>query len=289
LATSSFALSLAFISEGFPLWALYVAEEQLLFARGGLGIKVTHTGSSVKQVEGLENGLYDLGLQLPDHVIRSVEKGSDLCIIGAQAHAPDVALVADPQILDLDQLMGKSIGVDGVRTGYALLLTRLLYKAGWKDEHFVLTEIGGTTERIKALEAGEISACFVNPPFDQLLIKQGFVRLASTRESFPEYPGPVVAGRRNWIDRHRDVVDRFIDGWRNAFCWLIDAGNRETAIQIACARLNVSIESAALAFDELGERGIPEVTIEGMEAVIDLVWKGEESDRPRPPPGRYLL
>jgi len=289
LATSSFALSLAFISEGFPLWALYVAEEQLLFAKGGLDIEVTHTGSSVKQVEGLESGLYDLGLQLPDHVIRSVEKGSDLCIVAAQAHAPDVTLVADPQISDLDQLMGKPIGVDGARTGYALLLTRLLYKAGWKDEHFILTEIGGTTERIEALETGVISACFVNPPFDQFLIKQGFVRLASTRESFPEYPGPVVAGRRSWIDRHRDIVDCFIDAWRNAFYWLTDVRNRETAIQIACARLNVSIESAAQAFDELAERGIPEVTIEGLEAVIDLVWKGKESDRPRSEADRYLL
>jgi NitT/TauT family transport system substrate-binding protein len=289
LISSSFALSLAFISEGFPLWALYAAKEQLFFVKSGLDIEVIHTGSSVKQVEGLESGLYDLGLQLPDHVIRSVEKGSDLCIVAAQAHAPDVALVADPQILDLDKLMGKSIGVDGARTGYALLLTRLLYKAGWKEKDFVLTEIGGTTERIEALETGVISACLVNPPFDQFLIKQGFVRLASTRESFPEYPGPVVAGRRSWIDRHRDVVDRFIDAWRNSFCWLTDVRNRETAIQIACARLNVSVESAAQAFDELGERGIPEVTIEGLEAVIDLVWKGKESDRSRPDPVRYLL
>ena len=74
MATSSFALSLAFISEGFPLWALYVAEEQLLFSKGALDIEVTHTGSSVKQIKDLESGLYDLGLQLPDHVIRSVEK-----------------------------------------------------------------------------------------------------------------------------------------------------------------------------------------------------------------------
>ena len=60
----------------------------------------------MKQVEGLETGLYDLGLQLPDHVIRSVEKGSDLCIVAAQAHAPDVALVTDTQIFDLDQVDG---------------------------------------------------------------------------------------------------------------------------------------------------------------------------------------
>ena len=105
-------LSLAFISEGFPLWELYIAEEQLFFAKRGLEVEVTHTGSSVKQVEGLESGLYDLGLQLPDHVIRSVERGSDLCIVAAQAHAADVVLVADPEITDLDQLIGKPIGVE---------------------------------------------------------------------------------------------------------------------------------------------------------------------------------
>lgn len=282
-------LSLAFISEGFPLWALYAAEEQLFFAKEGLEVEVTHTGSSVKQVEGLESGLYDLGLQLPDHVIRSVERGSDLCIVAAQAHAPDVALLADPAITYLDQLMGRPIGVDGARTGYALLLTKLLYKAGWKADDCVLTEIGGTTERIDALETGMISACFVNPPFDQLLIDQGFVRLASTRESFPEYPGPVVAGRRDWIDRNRDVVDRFIDAWQNSFFWLTDYQNREVAIQIACARLNVSIESVAQAFDELSQYGIPVVTAKGLEAVIDLVWQSGEIIRPKPDSSKFLL
>jgi ABC-type nitrate/sulfonate/bicarbonate transport system substrate-binding protein len=282
-------LSLAFISEGFPLWELYVAEEQLFFAKRGLEVEVTHTGSSVKQVEGLESGFYDLGLQLPDHVIRSVERGSDLCIVAAQAHAADVALVADPEITDLDQLIGKPIGVDGARTGYALLLSRLLYEAGWKEKDCVLEEIGGTAERVEALEAGVVAACFVNPPFDRSLINQGFVRLASTLEAFPEYPGPVVAARRSWINRHRDVVDQFTDARENSFCWLTDLPNRETAIQIACARMNVSLESAAQAYDELREHGIPVVTDKGLEAVIDLVWQGGEMNHRKPDPSKFLL
>ena len=88
-------------------------------------------------------------------------------------------------------------------------------QAGWKEKYCVLEEIGGTAERVEALEAGVVAACFVNPPFDRSLINQGFVRLASTLEAFPEYPGPVVAARRSWINRHRDVVDQFTDAREN--------------------------------------------------------------------------
>ena len=49
-----------------------------------------------------------------------------LALILALAHAPDLTLVAAPGITGFADLKGKIIAVDGARSGYALLLRKLL-------------------------------------------------------------------------------------------------------------------------------------------------------------------
>ena len=116
----------AVISEGVYSWPMYVADAHRLFEREGIDVKVTVTGSSTQQLEKLVSGDYDIGLQQSDHVVRAVERGSDLFVFMGQALAPELTLVAAPQIKSFADLKGTVIAVDGARTGYALLLRKLL-------------------------------------------------------------------------------------------------------------------------------------------------------------------
>jgi ABC-type nitrate/sulfonate/bicarbonate transport system substrate-binding protein len=92
------AIRLAVISEGTSSWPLYVAEARGLFAQAGVSVDMTVTGSSVKQLEQLIAGGYDIGFQQSDHVVRAVEGGADLFAFMAFAHAPELSLVAAPGI-----------------------------------------------------------------------------------------------------------------------------------------------------------------------------------------------
>ncbi|MBI4192158.1 MAG: ABC transporter substrate-binding protein [Betaproteobacteria bacterium] len=76
---------LAVISEGIISWPLYVAQSQRLFEREGINVETTFTGSSVQQLERLTRGGFDIGFQQSDHIVRGVERGSDLFIFMAQA------------------------------------------------------------------------------------------------------------------------------------------------------------------------------------------------------------
>jgi ABC-type nitrate/sulfonate/bicarbonate transport system substrate-binding protein len=67
----------AVISEGVYSWPLYVAQAKELFARAGVNVEITVTGSSTHQLERLISGEYDIGLQQSDHVVRGVERGAD--------------------------------------------------------------------------------------------------------------------------------------------------------------------------------------------------------------------
>ena len=86
----------AVISEGVYSWPLYVAQVKQFFARAGVDVDVTITGSSTHQLARLISGDYDIGLQQSDHIVRGVERGADLFIFMAQALAPELTLVAAP-------------------------------------------------------------------------------------------------------------------------------------------------------------------------------------------------
>lgn len=226
-------------------------------------------------MEGLRRGSFDIGLQLPDHVIRASLTGLPMQILAAQTHAPDVALVGRPDVLELSGLRARPIAVDGAKTGYALLLRKLLFDNGFADDEIVLVEVGDSARRVQALESGELAAAFVNPPLDRGLIAKGFARLTSTREVFPAYPGPVVAARSDWITSHRDAVRAFQGIWEAAWGWLLDPMNAESAIRVAVTKLQADAPAAQRALGALRAAGKPAIGLSGLQFVLDLVAQGQ--------------
>ncbi len=279
---------LALISEGWLTWPLYVARENRLFEKEGVNVEVTLTGSSVMQLEKLIGGDFDIGFQQSDHIVRGVENGSDLFIFMAQGHAPDLSLVAAPGIGTLADLKGRVIAVDGARTGYALLLRKLLRSSGLLNGDFTFREIGGSRERFEALKKAEASASLLNAPFDRNLLAAGFGSLGVINELFPAYPGSIAAARRSWAQRNEKQLIAFIRAYNAGYAWLQDPGNQAEAIRMLPARLNIEAEAAAKAFGRFAARPRPAITAEGLQQVIDVVWDAEGFGQPKGAPGKYM-
>ena len=281
-------IRLAVISEGTSSWPLYVAEARGFFARAGVAVEMTITGSSVKQLEQLVSGGYDIGFQQSDHVVRAVESGGDLFAFMAFAHAPELSLVAAPEIASITGLHGKVIVVDGARTGYALLLRKLLADHGLADGDYVMQEFGGSQERQDAMTNGAGAATLLNPPFDRQLLAAGFRSLGTTRDFFPTYPGPIGAARRAWAAGHADALVGFIAAMHSAYAWLKDAAHKNEAIAVLPERLHMDHAIASAAFDDYARYPVPAITAQGMSEVIDIVWDAAGYAGPKGAAGKYL-
>jgi ABC-type nitrate/sulfonate/bicarbonate transport system substrate-binding protein len=215
--------------------------------------------------------------------------GTPLCVLAAQSHAPNVALVASAMIRSLTELKGHRIAVDGARSGYALLLVQLLSSMGLASNDYQLVEVGDSQQRVQAMRSGEFMASFINPPLDKALVNDGFVRLTTTRQAFPNYPGPVVAARREWADAHPELAKGFQSAWTAAWQWLMNPLNESQAIEIALKHLGAEAPAAQNALQNLHRQGVPHISEEGMAQVIDLVWRSESLDpKPMPQPGSYF-
>jgi ABC-type nitrate/sulfonate/bicarbonate transport system substrate-binding protein len=273
--TGAQTVSLGLISEGTNTWPLYAAQALALFEREGINVAVTLTGSSVKQQEGLIAGQFDVGFQQADHVVRAVERGSDLFIFMPHGHAPEVTLVAARGVREIGELKGRTVAVDGARTGYALLLRRLLLDHGVPESAVKFEEIGGSRERFDAMKSGAVAATLLNAPFDAALIAQGYTGLARMSERFPGYPGSVMAARRAWAASHERELFAFIRAFDAAYAWLEDSANARQALTMLPERLAIAPAAAAAALEKLAARGRPSISHEGLQEVIDTVWTAE--------------
>ncbi len=282
------AIRLAVISEGTNAWPLYIAQAEGFFKGEGLQVEVTVTGSSARQLDELKKGGFDIGIQQSDHIVRAVEGGSDLFIFMAQAHAPELTLVGASDVASIEGLRGRTVVVDGTRSGYALLLRKLLADHGLKEGDYTFKEVGGSQERFEALRSGQAAASWLNPPFDRRLLANGFRRLAATEESFPGYPGQIAGARRSWARANEVQLVAFIRAIDAAYAWLQDPKNKGEAIRVLPARLNIDARAAANALDEIAKRPRPEIDADGLKQVIDLFWEAEKLAAPKGEPAKYM-
>lgn len=280
-------IRLAIISEGVNAWPLYVAQGRKLFEAEGVAVAVTLTGSSAQQLEQLRAGGFDIGFQQSDHVVRAVETGSDLFIVMAQGHAPELSLVAAPGVKTFEDLRGRDIAVDGSNSGYALVLRRLLAEKGLAGA-YRFVEFGGSQERFDAMKDGKAAASWLNPPFDRNLFALGFGSLGTTQEFFPSYPGSIAACRRDWATQNGERLVGFIRAFRGACHWLRDPANKAAAIALLPGRLNISAELANRAFDAFAKRPLPAIDAAGLQQVIDVYWEAENLRTPRGAPEKYM-
>lgn len=284
----SAALKLALISEGMATtWPVYVAQGLRLFEREGIAVEVTLTGASAGQLAALAAGEYDIGFQQADHVVRAVERGQDLFVFMSTARAPELTLVATPDVAAIEQLRGRAIAVDGARSGYALLLRRLLASRGLAEADCRFDEIGGSQERFEAMRDRRAAASLLNSPFDRRLLAAGCNSLGTTGEFFPGYPGPIAATRRSWAAAHRAELIAFIRAMRAACDWLREPQHRDEAIALLPQRLDASRELAEAAYARFALHPVPEITDDGLREVVSVVWDAERLPGPRGDPARY--
>ena len=284
----SHPVNLGLISEGTNTWPLYVAQSLGFFEREGIELHVVVTGSSVKQQEDLIAGRFDIGFQQADHVVRAVERGHDLFIFMAHGRAPDLSLVAAPGTRTIGELRGRTIAVDGARTGYALLLRRLLRQEGLAEGEIAFGEFGGSRERFDAMKSGAAAASLLNPPFDARLASEGYPLLARINERYPGYPGSVMAARRSWARAHAAVMQGFVRAYDAGYAWLQDPANARQALALLPVRLDIARPAAERALEEFTARARPQMTEQGLREVIDIVWEAEGHSRTKGEPARYM-
>src|SRR6266446_4363157 len=280
---------------GFPgssNWPIFVAQEKGLFARQGVEAGLMAAPSSATQLASLIEGRIEIAMTAMDNVV-AYEEGDVFAFLGVN-NGGRLNLMVAPTVKSYADLKSRTLAVDALSTGYALVLMGMLLRGGLGAGDYALIGVGGSRERLAALRSGKAAGALLNAPQDAAAEAAGFARLANSAEIIGRYQGSVGAARRAWAAANSDALVRYIRAYVAAVDWLYDPANRAEAMDILQRRLaDVSPDNAARSYDELlhPSRGSlsrkAAIDPEGVRTVLALRREFARPARPLSDPSRY--
>jgi ABC-type nitrate/sulfonate/bicarbonate transport system substrate-binding protein len=195
----------------------WVAQDRGFFKKEGLVVHFDATKGSVAETRDLFAGKYQVMSSAFDNIVADIEgqgeekwpNASDL-VAFMGVNSGFETLVSAPQIAKASDLRGKTVAVDAARSGYAIVMYRLLQQAGLTmGKDYSVLAVGGTSLRVKALADGKAMAAMVSTPLDAELAAKGYHILAKSSEVGP-YQGSAYVTLRSWADRRPPELSGYI-------------------------------------------------------------------------------
>lgn len=251
--------------------ATAAARAQGFFANEGLTVEVTETASSTEQMRGLSLGKFHLASGGFDNVLAwSGREGAEIVAVAQISDRAVFRVIVRPEIKSWSDLKGKKLAADAVDTAFALVLRRILLAHGLDLNRgdYELVAVGSTNRRLDSMLKGETFGAILGSGFDLRAMEAGMWPIGDSQEVLPEYSNSILAVNRDWAEKDRDTLVRYLRAWLKGLGWARDPANREAAAKIIGAELNLNPKQAAERVGELSATG--NLNIAGLQVVLDL-------------------
>lgn len=200
------------------LWVyaiLDVGVEQGIFAKEGLDVQISTLPGDAKFQQALIAGSIDIGLASATSMALSV-KGSPAIAVAAYAGAPrnfSVNVAADSDIKTVKDLKGRLLATATAGSLPEWLIKRLSLKEGWGVDGIRTTATGGFEASLAATLTHSVDGFMGATEAGLMLEEQHRGRIITNMESYaPRFITQVVSTRRDFVQSHPDLVQRFLKG-----------------------------------------------------------------------------
>src|SRR5204862_4405444 len=116
-----------------------------------------------------------------------------------------ISLMVSPRIARYAELKGEPLAVDAIASGYAFVLMEMLARNGLAPGDYRLVSIGGSRERLRALQEGKAAGALLNAPSDAAAQVAGLVRLGTSADVLQRYQGSVGAAPHHRALQHGGI------------------------------------------------------------------------------------
>ena len=231
--------------------ALFAAIQQGFFARRGLDVELQFTQNSVELRDDLARGAVDIVHTAVDNAVAMSEAGKDIVIVSGGDNSMNEFFV-QLEITSFAQMRGRTLIVDAPNTAYALQAKKILKNKGLPPGTYVVRQVGGTFQRVQAMQADRSNhASMLNPPFS-LQARQGGLRsLGRVSDLLGPYQASGAFVMRSWVQGHGEVLERYLASWIEGTRWALAPANRAAAIALLQQRLNVQPAMAAAVYEAI--------------------------------------
>ncbi|HEY7165266.1 MAG TPA: ABC transporter substrate-binding protein [Candidatus Binatia bacterium] len=261
---------------GFPI--LEMARQKGFFQKEGLNVAAVYMRGGI-DIKALLTGDADFGTGGTTAVTAFVAGAPLRIVMSLNVHV-DQGLYAQPKYKNLAQLKGQSIGSLNPGGLVDTLLRRILIQGGLQpDKDVVILNMGGTPERYAALRSGTIAASMLSAPHSLRAEKDGFTRIALTRD-YLDVPGTALVVHADRIKKRPVMIKHFIRATLRSLNYLRE--NRADTTQMIVREFGMDQEVAALAYKVLLELLSPDGKnrLDGYQFLIDSARVAQKVEKP---------
>jgi len=233
------------------LWPIYIGIKKGYFAAEDIKIDLVfaQANSGVIQQLAVDAVNVSIGSGLVDP-IRAIDKGVPLAIARIEMQRPPYTLLAKPAIKSMKELKGKVVSVGGAKDITRIFFERMLAPSGVDPKDVDLIYAGATSARLAALQSGAADAAILTAPYNFHAEAAGYTNLGRTSDVL-DMPFSGVSTNRNWAQRNRATIGKFLAVYTKSIHWLADAANRKDAVDIMVSVSNLKSDDVEKAYDFL--------------------------------------
>jgi ABC-type nitrate/sulfonate/bicarbonate transport system substrate-binding protein len=202
--------------------SLWVAVDQGYFGAHGLNVDAQLLAGGANTVAALLSGQIQFAHAGGSEALSATANGADLVVVAMLAPVYPYVFEVTPDIKSVNDLIGKTIGVATIG-GSADVATRVVLRQNGLDptKDVTIVATGSAQNRTAALMSGAIQGGMAGGPPDTLALEANGLHplfdLAALK--LPAANTSVIA-QRSWVNGHRDVVQRYVDGLVEATTYL---------------------------------------------------------------------
>jgi len=230
-------------------WPYFIAEQEGMLQREGIEMKRVLGGTTTASSQALVAGSTDLAQMNLVQLFAANSAGANLIAVAGDTWVPIYALVVHPSIKNYSDLKGKRLAVAGPTDPLNYVLARMLAANGLGPADYEMLGLGGTPNRLAAVQKGGAAGALVNQPSDFKAIASGLHLLGYSSDYVDNFQYTVTGARRDWAQANRPLLVRFLRAFVRACEFFYEPTNKEAVLRALIEKAKADRDEAEKTYD----------------------------------------
>jgi ABC-type nitrate/sulfonate/bicarbonate transport system substrate-binding protein len=225
-------------------WPFLIAEQEGFFLKEGIDFKRVIGGNTTATTQALVAGSTDIAQMNLVNLLAANSAGADLIVIGGDSTVPIYTLIVHSSIKSYADLKGKRLAITGPTDPLNYILTRMLAANGLAPNDYEMIGLGGAPQRLAAVQNRGVAGALINQPSDFIALASGFSSLGLSTDYVDNFQYTITGARRDWAQKNRALVVRFLRAYVKACEFFYDPKNKEAAVHALADRTKAEKDEA---------------------------------------------
>jgi len=253
-----------------PLWA---AKDFGFLTKHGVNVDLVMIPGSARGAQAMLGGSIHFGQIDGTALISAINQGADLVFVASSLNKFPFSLVAQKNIRQPKDLVGKKVGIVAFGGAHEVSLILALKEWNGPRQSVTLLASGPAANRLLALSSGALDATLLAPPETGEAARMGLPTLAHMTELKAAYfPMNAIATRRSFLEKNRDTIKHFLQAYAEGIYQFMT--NKEKGVALLTQRMkqkNPAVVEETYHYFASTFSSPPRMSHEGMRAAIDML------------------